>query len=430
MACALILQAEPSRNWPAWRGPLATGVAPHADPPVRWSESENVKWKVAIPGRGSSTPIIWENQVFILTAIPESGGVAVSGAAPEAGEGRGGPPRSERPSVPQQFTILSLDRATGTTQWKRVARTALPHEGHHRDHGYASASPVTDGEVLIASFGSHGIHAYDLKGNRLWEKDLGRMQTRNSFGEGSSPGLDGDRVFILWDHEGEDFIVALDRKTGRELWRKPRNEPTGWSTPVVVEHGGRRQVIVNGSNRVRSYAVEDGELLWEAGGQTVNTIPSIVAGDGLVFATSGFRGAALHAIRLGRTGDLTGTDAVAWTLAKSTPYVPSPLLYEGLLYYFASNNATLSVVEARSGKIHLDAERLEGMFGVYASPAGAAGRVYIVGRDGNARVIKAGSTLEVLARNKLDEGIDASPALVGRELFLRGQQHLFCIAAQ
>jgi outer membrane protein assembly factor BamB len=424
------------KNWPAWRGPLANGVAPEANPPVTWSETQNVKWKVKLPGRGTSTPVIWGNQVFILTAIPagrkaEAKPVTDPAAAPAAETGgrrggRGGG-MSEAPTEEQKFTVLALDRATGKTLWEHSPRTQLPHEGHHRDHGFASASPVTDGEHLIVSFGSFGLYGYDLKGKLLWEKDLGDMRTRNSFGEGSSPALSGNTVVVLWDHEGEDFIVALDKRDGKELWRQQRDEPTGWCTPLIVEHGGKKQVVVNGTNKARSYDLATGKLLWEAGGQTANAIPSAVTGHDRVYVMSGFRGAALQAITLGKSGDLTGTDAIAWSHNKGTPYVPSPLLAGDLLYFCSGNNATLSIFDARAGKALVEAERVEGLNGVYASPAAAANRVYLVGRDGGTVVAKQGPTLEVLAKNRLDDGFDASPALVGNELFLRGREFLYCL---
>lgn len=427
-------------NWPAWRGPLANGIAPRADPPTTWSETQHVRWKVEIPGRGSATPVVWNDTVYVLTAIPADDGSTNAGktsvsesastASTNAAVARDSNARSmvEQPSAVHRFVVLALDRATGKTRWEVTAKSELPHESHHKDHGYASASPSTDGEVLIVPFGSRGLFAYDASGRQLWARDFGDMRTRNGFGEGSSPTLDGDRVFVLWDHEGDDFIAALDKKTGKEIWKQTREEPTGWTTPVVVEHAGRKQVVVNGTRRVRSYDFATGELLWQAGGQTTNAIPSVVAGHGLVYATSGLRGAALYAIRLGRSGELTGTDAVAWSRNKSTPYVPSPLLYGDLLYYYAGNNAMLSIVDARSGQVHVDAERLEGLFGFYASPVAAADRLYLVARDGGAWVLRHGPKLEVLARNKLDDGFDASPALAGRELFLRGRRSLYCLA--
>lgn len=402
---------DPSMNWPAWRGPEFTGVSRTANPPIRWSEQENIRWKTTVPGSGTSTPIVWNDLVFLLTAIPAAPGSATAA-----------------PTTSQKFTVLAVDRATGKTRWERTPRTQVPHEGHHKDHGFASASPVTDGEVLVASFGSFGIYAFDLQGVLLWEKDLGDMHTRNSFGEGSSPAMQGNTVVILWDHEGEDFIVALDRKTGNELWRTKREEPTGWSTPLILSSAGKPIVVVNGTNKVRAYDLATGSLLWEAGGQTANAIPSPVPFDGRVIVTSGFRGAALQVIRLGRSGNLTGSDAIEWTHSKNTPYVPSPLLYGNHLFFLSGNNAMLSVFDAGSGKPGVEAERLNGITGVYASPVGAADRVYIAGRDGGTLVLKNALTLDVLATNKLEDGFDASPALAGADLFLRGRQSLYCIS--
>ncbi|MBX3732938.1 MAG: PQQ-binding-like beta-propeller repeat protein [Verrucomicrobiae bacterium] len=431
-------------NWPAWRGPLANGVSPTAQPPVDWSEDRNVRWKTAIPGRGTSTPVIWDDLVFVLTAIPQGTTGAAPSAAPAAATeppsdpprgprgpgGRGGPGggMTEAPTVPQQFTVLAYERATGKPRWERGVRTQLPHEGHHRDHGFASASPVTDGEVLVASFGSFGIYAMDFKGQVLWEKDLGDMRTRNSFGEGSSPAMHGDIVVVLWDHEGDDFIVALDRKSGRELWRQERDEPTGWSTPLIIQHAGKPQVVVNGTQKVRAYDLETGRLLWEVGGQTVNAIPSPLPFGDRVIVMSGFRGSALQVIRLGGSGDLEGSDAIVWTHNRNTPYVPSPMLYGNHLYFFSGNNAMLSIFDATTGKAGVEAERLDGLQGVYASPVGAADRVYLLGRDGGALVIRNGLALEILATNRLDDGFDASPALAGTDLFLRGREHLYCIS--
>jgi len=418
-------------NWPGWRGPLANGVAPDADPPVEWSESTNVLWKIALPGRGTATPVVWGDQVFLLTAVPVEGGSQdkPSGPPPGGTGGPGGPGGMvEQPKGAQRFTVLSYDRATGRKRWEQVARVQVPHEGHHKDHGFASASPVTDGTRLIVSFGSYGLHGYDMSGKKLWEKNLGAMRTRNSFGEGSSPALDGTTVVVLWDHEGDDFIAAFDTRDGKELWRQKRDEPTGWCTPLIVSHNGKKQVVVNGTNRARGYDLATGEPLWEDAGQTANAIPSAVADQDRVYLMSGFRGAALHAITLGRTGDLTGTDAIAWSHAKSTPYVPSPLLYGDLLYFYSNNSALLSAFDTGTGKARFEAERIAGLTGVYASPVGAADRVYLVGRDGGTVVIRRGPKLEIIAKNHLDDGFDASPAVVGKQLLLRGRESLYCLS--
>lgn len=410
-------------QWPQWRGPLANGVAPHADPPTRWSETENVKWKVRVPGRGTASPIVWSNQVFLLTAVPT--GAKSEPALSDAPEGLR--QMTAAADEVQRFTVLAFDRDTGAVRWEHSPREQKPHAGHHRDHGYASASAITDGELLIAHFGSHGTYAYDLRGRLLWEKDLGDMRTRNSFGEGTSPALHGDLVVILWDHEGDDFLVALDKRTGQERWRQARDEPTGWTTPLVITHGSQAQAVLNGTRKISAYDLQTGRPLWEAPGQTQNPIPTPVAADGVVYVTSGYRGSALQAIRLDRSGDLTGTDAILWNHKRNTPYVPSPLLYDGLLYVFAGNTAKLTILEIPAGAPTVDGQEIEGLDGVYASPTGAANRVYLVGRNGGAVVLKKSPQLEVLARNRLDDGFDASPALADRQLFLRGRQHLYCL---
>jgi outer membrane protein assembly factor BamB len=446
---ALLVCTTLAADWPAWRGVKSDGFAAEATPPLKWGETQNVKWKVEVPGRGNASPIVFGNQVFILTAIsteparretapaaqeppprPESG---PGGDRPRrrgpGGPGGGGFGRSEAPTAKVQFTVLALDRATGKTIWQKTARELVPHEGHHRDGTFASCSPVTDGEHLFASFGSHGIYCYDLKGHLVWEKDLGDMRTRNSFGEGASPALHGDTLVVNWDHEGEDFIVALDKRTGKERWRQTRDEETSWSTPLIVEHEGKTQVIVSAARRVRSYDLATGQQIWECGGMTGNVIPTPFAAFGMVYPISGFRGAALLAIKLGRTGDLTGTDAIAWQVGKATPYVPSAVLAGERIYYCSGNNGLLSAVNAKTGTVLFEAQRINELSGgVYASPVAAGDRVYLFGRDGKAVVLKAGDTPEVLATNTLEDRIDASPALAGKEMFVRGHRHLYCLA--
>lgn len=464
-ACA----AAPDDNWPQWRGPLQNGTAPHADPPLEWSESKNVKWKVKIPGDGTATPIVWDNQVFVQTAVatgrksepkpaettaadpqpapPPPGGPGGPGpdgtgrpgapGGPDGPGGRGGPGRGgrggfgggPRPSEYYQFLVLCLDRQTGKVLWQQTAREDVPHEGVRQGDGsFASSSPVTDGTHLFAYFGSRGLYCYDMQGKLQWSRDLGRMRVANGFGEGSSPALYHETLIVNWDNEGDSFVAALDTKNGKTLWQNARQERTSWATPLVVEHGGTAQVITDASSRIRSYDVADGKLLWECAGLTRNVIPSPVARDGLVYAMSGFMGNSLLAIQLGHTGDLTGTDAVAWSHRKSTPYVPSPLLAGDRLYFLSGNNAILSCFDAASGKPLIDAERIDDLQGVYASPVAAAGRVYLVGRNGATVVLKQSDRLEKLAGNQLDEKFDASPALAGKDLFLRGRSTLYCIA--
>ena len=326
--------------------------------------------------------------------------------------------------------LTAIDRATGKTRWQEAVREEVPHEGHHRDHGFASHSPVTDGRHVYAWFGSRGLFCFDLKGTLRWQKDFGRLRTINGFGEGNSPAVHGNVLVVNWDHEGDDFVAALDKETGRELWRNPRDEKTTWTTPLIVDVGGKAQVIVSATQRIRSYDLATGQQVWECGGMTANVIPTPVSDFGMVYAISGFRGAALLAIKLGRTGDLTDSEAIAWRHAKSTPYVPSPLLYGDKLYFHSANNAVLSCHDAKTGEALYSEQRLEGPSGFYASPVGADGRVYLAGRNGTSLVLKHGAKFEVLATNVLEDKFDASPAIVGGELFLRGQENLYCIASK
>lgn len=341
------------KNWPQWRGPHANGVATLANPPLEWSETKNVRWKIEVPGKGLSSPIVWGDRIFLTTAIPTE-----ESAAPAESE-TGGRRRGISPSNKLKFVVLALARNNGKTLWERTAVEAMPHEGTHNDGSWASNSAITDGEHVIAHFGSRGIFCYDLQGKLIWQKDLGDMSTRNGFGEGSSPALHGNTLVVNWDHEGDSFIVALDKRNGKELWRVQRDEITSWSTPLVVTHESKPQVIVNATNRVRAYDLANGALLWECGGMTVNTIPSPVTADGVVYVTSGFRGSALLAIRLAEAkGDITGTPAVLWKYEQDTPYVPSPLLYGDKIYFLKVNSGILSCLNAKTGEEHYGPQRL------------------------------------------------------------------------
>ncbi len=404
------------RYWAQWRGPQATGVSKNAKPPAEWSETKNIRWKKEIPGRGSGTPVVWGDRVYVLTAVP------IDGAAAPAG--RGGAVAVHR------YVVMALDRKTGNVVWQQTAREEAPHEGTHQQFGtFASSSAVTDGQHLIASFESRGIYAYDMAGKLVWQKDLGDKTMRNQFGEGTTPALHGNSLVVVWDHQGESFIAAFDKRTGEERWRAKRDEIDSWATPLIVEHAGRPQVVTSGMKQVRSYDLETGKLLWYGDGLTMNPIPSPVAADGLVFLTSGFRGNDLQAVKLADAKDnITGTAAIAWSLDRDTPYVPSPLLYEGILYLLKSNNGIVSAFDAKTGKAHYQVQRIDPVPNVFASPVAAAGRIYIAGQDGTTAIVKHGPVFELLGSSKLDDGFNASPALVDGEIYLRGNKHLYCIA--
>ena len=418
---SLSAQTGPAdRYWPQWRGPSMTGVSKTAQPPTEWSETKNVRWKIEIPGRGSASPIVWGDRVYVSTAVP----VGVDGPAAHA-------PRGALPRIPHKYMLMAIDRKTGKIVWERVAREEAPHEASHAENGtWASASAATDGEHVIASFESRGYYGYDMNGTLVWQKDLGDKGMRSQFGEGSTPVLSGNRLVIVWDHITKpSFVVALDKRTGAELWRKGRDEIDTWATPLVQTVNGRAQVIVPAMDRIVSYDLETGDVVWSSAGLTMNPIPSPVAADGLAILMSGFRGNALKAVKLADAkGDITGTPAIAWSLDRDTPYVPSPLLYDGVVYFLKANNGLLSAFDGRTGAAHYQAQRLDAVPNVFSSPVGAAGRIYVTGREGSTVVLRHGPKLEILATNHLDDGFDASPALVDGELYLRGYKFLYCIA--
>jgi outer membrane protein assembly factor BamB len=257
------------------------------------------------------------------------------------------------------------------------------------------------------------------------------MKIKVGFGEGISPVLHGDSVVVNRDHEGGSFIVRLDASTGQEKWRQARDEGTTWTTPLIVERSGTTQVIVNGARRTRSYDLATGNVIWECGGQAMNPIATPVALDGTVYCMTGYKGFAVVAIRLDSTGDVTDSKTqVAWKRTDAGPYVASPVLYDGLLYFTKERQGILLCVDAKTGETKFGPERLPEIDTVYASLMAASGKVYVAGREGTVVVLKHGPAFEVLARNKLDEGIDASPVVVGKQLFLRGSRHLYCIEAK
>jgi outer membrane protein assembly factor BamB len=419
------LVADESRNdhWPQWRGPLGTGVAPQADPPIEWNETKNIRWKVALPGKGHSTPIIWGDRVFITTAIPYGDKLEPKYS------GRTGAHDNLPVAQRHEFVVIAVNRGDGTIIWQRSVHRALPHEGGHYTASLASSSPVTDGEHVFAFFGSYGLYCLDLDGKLQWKTDLGDMHSKHGHGEGSSPALYGDTLVVNWDHEEQSFLVAFDKRSNAVRWKLSRDEVTSWATPIIVQHDGDPQLIVSGTDRVRGYDLATGRVVWECGGLSANIVASPVAADGMVFAGSSYEKRALLAIRLdGAEGDITSTKHVAWTRITGTPYVPSPLLYGNSLYYLRHYQGILSRVNIKTGADDGGPFRLGLIRDVYASPVAAANRIYITGLDGTTQVISHGANPEVLAVNQLNDSISASAALVGRELFLRGERNLYCVA--
>ena len=411
---------------------MQTGVAV-GDAPTEWSDTTNVAWKVEIPGRGHSSPAVWGDRVFVTTAVPTGSAPTPAPQAPAGGRGGrrfgdGGAGAREE----HRFEVLALDRASGKVVWRQVAATTAPHEGYHRTYGsFASNSPTTDGQRVYASFGSRGVFAYDMNGTPVWQKDFGlQMRMFMEFGEGVGPVLDNGRLIVLFDHEGEGFLTMLDAATGRELWRTPRTDGTNWAAPLVVTHAGRKFIVVNSPRKVRGYDYETGRLVWEAAGLGQNTIPRAVQHQDTVLVMSGFLNPALMAIKLGRKGDLTGTDAIAWTANRGLSYTASPVLHDGTLY-FVTDNGMVSALDAATGRPVYQQVRLPKPYALKASPVAAGGKLYFSTEDGDVVVAKIGPALEILATNTLaDQSFVATPAVAGGDLYLRSRTHLFRISGK
>jgi outer membrane protein assembly factor BamB len=307
--------------------------------------------------------------------------------------------------------------------------TELPHEGGHYTGSLASHSPVTDGQHVFAFFGTHGLYCLTVDGELKWSRQLGEMHTKHGHGEGASPALYGDTLVVNWDHEGKSFVLALDKRSGRQRWKVERDEKTSWSSPIVVEHDGKPQLIVSGTNRIRGYDLATGNVIWECGGLSQNIVASPVAGDGLVFAGSSYEKKSLLAIRLdGAKKDVTGTRQVLWSRTRATPYVPSPLLYRDSLYFLAHYQGIVTRVKASTGENRPGPMRLTGIGDIYASPVAAGNRVYITDLSGATIVLSDEDDPRVLALNRLNDSFSASAAIAGGELYLRGEKHLYCIA--
>lgn len=419
------VETEKAReNWPSWRGPLGTGVAPQAQPPTAWGERKNVRWKTPLPGHGHSTPVVWGDQVYVTAAIPVGEELIPPRHDNAPGSHDNLPIRHQ-----QQFVVMSVNRQSGKIDWQQTVHEEIPSEGGHTTGSLASHSPVTDGEVVIAFFGSHGLFALDSSGTILWQKDFGQMHSKHGHGESSSPALHGNTVVVNWDHEGESFLAAFDRRTGKEIWKKDRDEVTSWSSPVIVVDEGRPQVIVSGTNFIRGYDLATGEVIWRCRGLSNNIVASPVIDGGIGYFANSYNTRNLLAIRFaGAKGDLTGSERVLWTRRRGTPYVPSPLLYEGVLYFLGHYQNVLTRIDAESNTDQPGPMRLHAIRDVYASPVGADGRVYIMGRDGTTVVLSHADKPKVLAVNRIADTVSASLALVDDEIFVRGENALYCIA--
>jgi outer membrane protein assembly factor BamB len=408
-------------SWPAWRGPEFTGVAAGCNPPTAWSETQNIKWKVSLTGDASSgSPIVWKDKIFFQSAV-KTDKVANPGVQDKD---------NKLPTNIYKFNLVCLDRATGKILWETTACENLPHQNHHEDHGFASFSPVTDGKYIWAYFGSQGMACFDFDGKIVWKKEMPKMKAM--FGEAGSPALAGDAVIVCADSDNESAIYAFNKTTGDILWKTKRDEKTSWATPVVVPVDGALQVIV-GTSKIRSYDAKTGALIWECGKDIKNGIPTPVVGFDSVFCTSGGRGSGMvQAVKLYKEA-IAPADAnsVIWENKEASPHIASPLLYGRRLYVFSNNPARLSCFDAKTGEVLFEKQPLEQLKDknpAYASPVGAADKVYMTGRNGVTVVVKNADTFEVLSINPLDDVIDGTPAIVDNEIILKGKKSIYCIA--
>lgn len=412
-----------SADWMHWRGPGVNGVAESAAP-VQWNDGKNIAWRTPIPGRGFSTPVIAGDRLFLTTAVSSGGGLP---AEPAAG-GRRGPGGGAGAGIEHRFVVMAISRSSGKVLWEQTALTAKTHEGYHRRYGsFASYAPVTDGKQVWALFGSYGLYCYTVEGKLVWKKEMPALRMRNAFGEGGAPVLAGSRLIVKLDQEAGSFIAVFDKDTGKEIWKRDRDEQSSWSTPLVVKVDGREQIITSATNKVRAYALESGEVVWECGGLGSNVIPAPVQFKDTVIVMSGHRDPNLLAIRLGRKGDLTGSDAILYTNQRGNPYTGSPVLHEGKLY-FVSDSGMVSCLDAATGKPHYLQQRLPKPYNFKSSPVAAGGNLYLAAEDGDVVVLKLGEQFEVLATNTMvDQFFVASPVVVDSTLYLRSSEALYSI---
>jgi outer membrane protein assembly factor BamB len=426
--------ATPGRDWPQFRGIGARGISEGAPTPASWNvpAGERVKWKTAIPGLGHSSPIVFGDLVCVTTAI--------SGKAdPELKVGLYGDIKPVEDDSEHEWKVYCLDRATGKVRWQQTALKAVPKVKRHTKATHANSTMATDGETLVAFFGSEGLYAYDLKkGTLRWKKDFGVLDSgffmvpAAQWGFASSPIIHKDRVILQVDVQKDSFLGAFALKDGRELWRTPRQDVPTWSTPTVHESGGRTQVIVNGWKHIGGYDFDSGKELWKMGGGGDIPVPTPVVADDLIFITNAHgMFAPIYAIKTSASGDITPKDnkpheLMAWMQSREGAYMQTPLVYDGLLYV-CRDNGVLSVYDAKTGERKYQQRLAEGRTGFTASPVAADGKIYFTSEDGDIYVVKAGPTFELLSKNAMGEVCMATPAISQGVLFFRTRGHLVAV---
>ncbi len=423
----VMASASGGDNWPQWRGPASLGVSTEKGLPDEWGADKNIRWKTPIPGRGHSSPIVWGNRVFLTTAVegPKVEGAKAATHTVEGKEWRH--PDSVGADRKHTFKVIAIDRDTGRVVWERTAWEGTPYDDRHRKSSYAASTPATDGKRVYAFFGAEGLYAYEFDGRLAWKKDLGKLGTAG-MGTGTSPVVHENLVIVQADEEEgqHSFIVALDRKTGREVWRVPRKVQVSWATPLIVKTAKRSELITSGTEAIIAYDPLTGKELWRAKGVESNAIPSPVAAGDMVYVSAGFPAKIAYAIRLGASGDLTDTPNVAWKYEKGTAYVPSPILYGDYLYLM-TDKGLLTCLDAKTGKLVYEGGRVPVPSTFTASPVAFDGKILLTSEDGDTFVVKAGPVHEVLRTNTVGEPVYASPAIASGRIFIRGEKNLYAV---
>jgi outer membrane protein assembly factor BamB len=413
-------------NWAQWRGAEGQGISAETNLPVEWSDSKNIRWKAEIPGRGHSSPIVWGNRVFLTTSIE---GAVIPGAEAVKHYQRGQPyvhPDSVGADHSYTMKLVCLDASSGKVLWQQTAYEGRVFDNRHRKNTYASTTPVTDGKYIYLSFEAEGLYCYDFNGRQIWKTSLGKI-AKGGMGYGTSPVLFANLVILQCDQDSGDdsFIAAVNKLTGKEVWRTPRHHRRSWATPLLVKTAERAELIASGAESVIAYDPATGKELWRAPGVVSNPIPSPVTGHGLVIVSAGSQDKRAYAIKLGGSGDLTNTPNMIWSYDKATAYVPSPILYGDYLYLL-TDAGLITCMEAKTGTV-IYQSRLPVPAKFTASPVAFDGKLLITSEDGDSFIVRAGTALEVLNTNSLNEPVYASPAIAGGRIFLRGEKHLYCI---
>jgi len=425
LCCATILGAA---DWGQFRGPGSAGVVQDGKLPERWSSTENVAWKTEIPGVGWSSPIVAGGKIFLTSVVSTD-----SPEPPKKGLYFGG--NRGTPKDLHKWMVYAVDFQTGKIAWEREVHRAVPAVARHLKNSYASETPVTDGERVYAYFGSAGLFCFDLNGKQLWSQKWGPYETRYGWGTSASPVLHEGRIYIVNDNDVQSFLVALDKKTGKQIWRVERDEMSNWATPFIWASGRRTEIITPGTRRVRSYDL-DGKLLWELGGMSSIAIPTPFTRHGLLYVTSGYVGDQVRpvfAIKPGASGDIslkpgeTSNAHVAWFHPQAGPYNPSPIVY-GDHYYTLFDRGFFTAHDARTGKEVYGKVRIDEAAAAFtASPWAYNGKIFALSEDGDTFVIQAGAEYKLLGKNTLDEMCMATPAIANGSLILRTASKLYRI---